>query len=123
MRTTILSVAAAVALLSLCAGCCSTTGQVARGQAPAPLPGDASPISDDGSSIGDNGSPISDEMCYEDGGVPCDGRGRRCNGQGRGDCWVPYHVPDDYVFPTPGPPATVQYPYYTCKGPDCFFHQ
>jgi hypothetical protein len=28
------------------------------------------------------------------------------------------------TYPAPGAmPGIVQYPYYTCKGPDCFFHQ
>ena len=35
-----------------------------------------------------------------------------------------YREPRDLVYPPPGDqPATVQYPYYTVKGPDCFFQQ
>ena len=46
--------------------------------------------------------------------------------------WAPTHyysfnykVPDNLVYPNPMPtPAgLVMYPYYTHKGPDCFFHQ
>lgn len=33
-----------------------------------------------------------------------------------------YREPCNLVYPPPGDqPATVQYPYYTVKGPDCFF--
>ena len=120
MRTTMLSVAAAVALLSLFAGCSTHTGQVARGQGPAAAPPPA-PVPAASEQIGD-------EVCDDEGEVPCDEvqamrRCRRCGGRGCQSCWVPYHVPRDFVFPNAGPPATVQYPYYTCKGPDCFFHQ
>jgi len=113
-----LPMAAAVALMSLLAGCCSQTGQLARAQGPAPAP-DAvvgKPVSEQ----------VGDEVCYE-GEEECDECDGMSGGRGYGGrCanWcVPYHVPHDYVFPVAGPPATVQYPYYTCKGPDCFFHQ
>lgn len=43
-------------------------------------------------------------------------------GHGGQDCVVKYRVPSDYVYPPPGDaPSTVVYPYYTHKGPDCFF--
>jgi hypothetical protein len=36
-----------------------------------------------------------------------------------------YKVPENLVYPSPSPtPAGMtMYPYYTLKGPDCFFHQ
>jgi hypothetical protein len=100
MRTTILSAAMAVALLSLAAGCCSQKSQVARGQAPS------------GNYINAYG-----EACEDPCNDECaDGRGCRLfNGR-------PYCVPRDLSYPPPGPPAIVQYPYYTCKGPDDFFY-
>jgi hypothetical protein len=41
------------------------------------------------------------------------------------DCYdFKYREPRDLVYPPPNAaPPVVQYPYYTCKGPDCFFHQ
>jgi hypothetical protein len=44
-------------------------------------------------------------------------------GFGGAPCAVRFRVPGDFVYPPPGDaPATVVYPYYTHKGPDCFFH-
>jgi hypothetical protein len=107
MRTTILSAALAVALLSLVTGCCSQKGQVARGQAPS------------GNYVNAHGE-VCDDPCNDD----CDYGRRRCRFcHGRGcACCQPYHVPRDLSYPPPGPPAIVQYPYYTCKGPDDFFY-
>lgn len=111
MRTMILSVAAATALLTLCVGCGSQRAQVARGQGPA------------GTYATAYGDPICDDEC-EVQKVKC----RRCSCKGRGcskccgGC-KPYCVPRDLSYPQAGPPAIVQYPYYTCKGPDCFFLQ
>ena len=35
-----------------------------------------------------------------------------------------YREPANMTYPPPqAQPSVVQYPYYTCKGPDCFFHQ
>jgi len=121
MRTTMLSISAAVALLSLFAGCSTPTGQVARGQGPAPEPAPAASeqVGDEVSYVGDEVSYEGDGECEEGQGIP----GRRRHGGRVQDWCVPYHVPHDFVYPNAGPPATVQYPYYTCKGPDCFFHQ
>jgi hypothetical protein len=106
MRTTILSAGLAVALLSLVTGCCTQNGQVARGQAPA------------GTYVNAHGE-VCEDPCNDD----CDYGRRRCRFcHGRGcACCQPYHVPRDLSYPPPGPPAIVQYPYYTCKGPDDFF--
>ena len=130
MRTTMLTAATAIALLPLFAGCCSQTGQIARGQAPAtaPAPDSVAPDSvapDSVVTAPAAGDPmVGDDECYDD--DDCDGM--RAGGHfGKhgcyGSCGVPYHVPHDFVFPQAGPPAVVQYPYYTCKGPDCFFLQ
>lgn len=103
MKTFVLPLFAA-ALLSLGVGC-STSSQVVRSQGP------SGPVV-----YGDC------EYCPEDCG-PYGGHG--CFG-----C-PPYNIPRDLAYP-PGTmggggfgamPAIVQYPYYTCKGPDCFFHQ
>lgn len=35
-----------------------------------------------------------------------------------------YKVPKNLTYPAANQmPAVIQYPYYTCKGPDCFFYQ
>lgn len=106
MRTTMLSITVAVALLPFFVGCSGQRGgQVARAQGPA----GGYPTANAGQS-GDD--------CYEQ-----SRRCNRCNGRGCRFC-RPYHVPTDLVYPQAGPAmATVQYPYYTNKGPDCFFLQ
>jgi hypothetical protein len=107
MRSSILSIVAAAALVPLFVGCSSQKAQVARGQAPA----------------GQNVTAYGDEICDEDGYAQSSRRHlcRHCGGRGCGFC-RPYHVPRDLSYPPQaGLPATVQYPYYTCKGPDCFF--
>jgi hypothetical protein len=107
MRPFILSIVAAAALVPLFVGCSSQRAQVARGQAPA----------------GQNVTAYGEEICDEDGYALSSRRHlcRHCGG--RGCCYCrPYHVPRDLSYPPEaGLPATVQYPYYTCKGPDCFF--
>jgi hypothetical protein len=36
---------------------------------------------------------------------------------------TPYHIPHDLSYPSAGDQfGVVQYPYYTHKGPDCFFY-
>ena len=38
--------------------------------------------------------------------------------------WYKYNHPQNLVYPQDNTPAAVvQYPYYTCKGPDDFFRQ
>lgn len=97
MRTRMLLMIAATICLPLAVGC-SQNSQVVRGQAP------ESYVVDDG-------------MCYDD--DCCD----HCHGRGCCHC-RPYRVPNDLSYPPPGDqPAIVQYPYYTNKGPDCFFHK
>lgn len=99
MKTIVLSLFA-VALLTLTVGC-GATSQVVRSQGP------SGPATYGG------------EYCPEDCNPYC--------ADGCIDCR--YNIPRDLSYP-PGAmggfgamPAVVQYPYYTCKGPDCFFHQ
>src|SRR5262249_50445989 len=101
---TMLSIAAAAAFVPLFAGCSNQRAQVARSQSPS----DAY--------VTAYGDGVCEENCYK-------GRGcRHCHGRGC-PCCRPFHVPRDLSYPPPGPPAIVQYPYYTCKAPDCFFLQ
>ena len=112
MRTMLLSVAAAALLLPLCVGCSSHRGQVARGQAPS------------GNYVTAYGDEVTDDPCDESCRRPC----RVCHGRGC-LCCRPYCIPGNLSYPPDGsnafggayPQAIVQYPYYTCKGPDDFF--
>ena len=108
MRATIMSVAAGAALLLVFTGCANSQkqsmaardhghAQVARGQSPSEA--------------------TSEEWCEEE----CDDNCRFCFGNGCCYC-RPYRVPCNLRYPPQGQqPGIVQYPYYTCKGPDCFF--
>jgi len=65
-----------------------------------------------------------DDYCEDVHFVPTErtSRCKFCQGHGCRRCCRPYHVPSDLAYPPqPDLPAIVQYPYYTCKGPDCFF--
>lgn len=104
MSKAILSILAALAFIPLAVGC-SQNGNIVRGQGPS------------------NGYVGSYDDCWE-----CPVHGDNCPGPSKCrhccKCCRPYHVPNDLSYPPPGDmPAVVQYPYYTCKGPDCFFHQ
>ena len=118
MRATILSVAAATALLPVLFGCCCSDkkSEVARGQAPAAAsqaPAAGQPST--GKYVNAYGEEC-DPNCFDDSGM-C----RHCRGAGC-KCCRPYRVPKNLVYPPEGQmPGIVQYPYYTCKGPDCFF--
>jgi hypothetical protein len=116
MRATILSAAAGAALLLLFTGCCSNCQkksmtsrnqvgpEVARSQSPA------------GETVTTSGEEWCDEDCFDE-----NGRCRHCWGHGCCHCRC-YRVPRNLSYPPPGElPGIVQYPYYTCKGPDCFF--
>ena len=108
MRTMLLAATAALFIPWL-TGCSSQSSQVARGQAPP-----ATYVNAHG------------EVCDEDCIDPDTGLCRFCRGRGCRRCahCRPYHVPRDLSYPPQGDlPAIVQYPYYTCKGPDCFFKQ
>ncbi len=108
MRTTMLSLVAAAACLPFAVGC-SQNSQVVRGQQPEFAPPAENVI---------YGDEYGDEDCDE-----CDRHGRHGRGCHCRKC-RPYCVPNDLVYPPPGDaPAVVQYPYYTVKGPDCFFHK
>jgi hypothetical protein len=109
MRATIMSVAAGAALLLLFTGCssCPTQSMAARKQAEAQLARSQSPSES-----------TAEDWCDDE----CDpGRCRHCWGNGCCFC-RPYRVPCNLRYPPQDqPPGIVQYPYYTCKGPDCFF--
>jgi hypothetical protein len=100
------SVAAAAALLPLFVGCSSQRSQVARAQSPS------------GQYVTAYGDEVCDDDCYDQGRRH---RCKHCGGRGCSACCRPYHVPTDLSYPPASPMAIVQYPYYTCKGPDCFF--
>ncbi len=112
MRTMLLSISAAAVLLPLCVGCSSQRSQVARGQAPS------------GTYVTASGDEVCDDPCDESCRKPC----RLCKGRGC-PCCRPYCIPRGLsyppdgggAYPGAGPMAIVQYPYYTCKGPDDFF--
>jgi hypothetical protein len=126
MRATIHSVAAGATLLLLFTGCCSncqkrtqaSLGQnqslVARSQSPSDTTATAS------STSSSTTTKTAEEWCEED----CfdeHGRCRFCWGHGCCHC-RPYCIPTNLRYPPEGElPGIVQYPYYTCKGPDCFF--
>lgn len=106
MRSALLTLVAAAACLPFAVGC-SQNSQVVRGQQP-------------------EYGPPAENVIYgdycEDDGDECDSR---CHRRGCRCCKCrPYCIPNDLVYPPPGDaPAIVQYPYYTVKGPDCFFHK
>ena len=108
---------AASLVIALISGCQSAPGLV-RGQSPAEPQGVAQPVS--------AMTPIRDPNAY--GAIDntyCD-----ANCLGGSGYYAPrqfytstYKVPKNLAYPPPNaPPAVVQYPYYTVKGPDCFFY-
>ena len=110
MRATILSVAVAAALLPALFGCSSQKSQVARGQTPAAA--SQPPTGTYANAYGEECDP----NCIDE-----SGKCRHCRGLGCRKC-RPYRVPKNLVYPPQDEqPGIVQYPYYTCKGPDCFF--
>ena len=146
MSRTILALIITTLWLPLAAGCSSNQG-VVRGQSPHELGPSTMLAGDSGGYSADSPycSDCSDGNCY--GGECCEescGRrhglglkhlcplGRHCRGQGcPGCCGAPAGLlSHDHHWAGYGPyagmmdwVATVQYPYYTCKGPDCFFYQ
>lgn len=113
MRATLLSLTLMAACLPFAVGCSSQRAQVAKaqvGQAQVARGQQA-----DYCPPGAQGNVVYGDYC-DDG----------CS-HGPGCCCLrcrPYCVPNDLVYPPPGDlPGIVQYPYYTTKGPDCFFHQ
>ncbi|MFO1023280.1 MAG: hypothetical protein U0903_21710 [Planctomycetales bacterium] len=54
----------------------------------------------------------------------CDQYGRPCRGRYPREWYrFSYQTPRNLTYPAPNmQPAVVQYPYYTLKGPDCFFY-
>lgn len=136
MRTTMLSLAAAIACLPFATGC-SQSSKVVRGQGPEYGPITASAMYEEGDGDADFDCDDDDGYYCDESGRPC-ARGRHCRCHGgchgchgccHGGCdeccfgGTPYCVPRDLAYPPPGDmPGIVQYPYYTSKGPDCFFH-
>lgn len=130
MRNTILCLALAAAWLPFAAGC-SQHSKVVRGQSP-----EYGPIAAEQMYDADDDCEDMDDC--DESGRPC--RCRRCHRHCHGGCFghgmcrsccdeccfggQPYCIPRDLAYPPPGDmPGIVQYPYYTNKGPDCFFHQ
>ena len=113
MRHKLLLLLAAAVLMPLATGC-GATSRVVRGQAPA-----------EAVAVGQTAAPMYDDSYIDDDcEYLCDDSGR-CHGPGcKCHMCLPYHIPCDLSYPPMGDmPGVVQYPYYTCKGPDCFFYQ
>lgn len=118
MRSKLLLLAATAVLLPFGVGCSSS--RVVRGQGP----GDPSVYQAQANAAYDAEYEYDDCDCEE-----CSRRDlrrarreeRRAN-RPHHQC-QPYHVPHDLSYPPHGDmPGIVQYPYYTNKGPDCFFY-
>ena len=117
-------------LAPLCVGCTSTPG-VVRGQSPA-----VTPVRDTMAQMAAHHDPRCDYRRDPNymvhGGPPigpgnpagpdqCDDR-RPNEWQPTHNLWYQYNQPRNLVYPQDNTPAAVvQYPYYTCKGPDDFF--
>jgi hypothetical protein len=115
MRHKLFLLVAAAVLLPLAVGC-SGRSQVVRGQGPA----GAIAVSPNAAGAAYDPNCVYEDECEEycDDGRHCHGPGCKCH-----HC-LPYHIPHDLSYPPMGDmPGVVQYPYYTCKGPDCFFYQ
>jgi len=76
------------------------------------------PELDGGSTV--HGGPYIDPSCDN---CPPGYGGHRCDEwQPTHHLWYKYNQPQGLVYPPDNTPAAVvQYPYYTCKGPDDFF--
>lgn len=125
MRRSLMLVAAGL-LLPLMTGCATNGPGVIRGQNPDVGP-DYGMIQPAGMRNNSNG-PYFDNQ----GVIYNDGSGAFCDSQNCGrDFCAPrqayrykYVVPQGLSYPDQNAmPGVVQYPYYTFKGPDCFFHQ
>lgn len=119
MRHKLLLLVAAAVLLPLAVGC-SGRSQVVRGQGPAAAYAGQSIAAQPGAATAGAYDP---NCVYEDEyGDYCDDS---CHGPAcKCRMCLPYHIPCDLSYPPMGDmPGVVQYPYYTCKGPDCFFYQ
>ena len=115
MRSALLSVIAAAAVLPFATGC-GQSSSIVRGQTPAPMQNVAMSSSDACCECG------YDCQCGPE--CECKGGTQACKHGKRFTLCRPYHIPNDLVFPSPCEmPAIVQYPYYTTRGPDDFFHQ
>jgi hypothetical protein len=111
MRQTILALVAIV-LVPFAVGC-SQNSQIVRGQAPAESQAWASAANGEEAECDDPNCPHCRKRSW------CE----RCRSHCCCHC-EPYCIPCDVSFPPAGDlPGIVQYPYYTNKGPDCFFHK
>lgn len=111
-------------LAPMCIGCTSAPG-VVRGQSPSARDSMVHQAGHHADYVLDQNSEVH--------GGPYIGPGESCppGGGGRSNChewqpthnlWYQYNQPRDLVYPAENTPAAVvQYPYYTCKGPDDFF--
>ncbi len=70
------------------------------------------------------GGPYIGPECDECDGGPHAGLGCPHEWHPTHNLWYQYDHPQGLVYPADNTPAAVvQYPYYTCKGPDCYFHK
>lgn len=123
MRLMSIQVVAATLVIGLMAGCASSPA-VMRAQSP-----DGNPDGPYGAVQQVNHSGSSDYY-YNMGMDPMAQGYCGPDGCGHEFCAPPscyrfqYRVPQGLNYPPPNAmPGMVQYPYYTVKGPDCFFHQ
>jgi len=125
MKHTSIKAAVASLVLVLMSGCASGTA-LTRGQSPegyrnAPTGRAVQPV-----------AYTETDQYYRNLQMDPAAQGYNCNPDGFGHqfCAPPqshrfeYVVPQGLNYPDPNAqPGVVQYPYYTVKGPDCFFHQ
>ena len=124
MRNLSMGAATACLLMAIVSGCASSPvvrGQSSEGMVPAPR----------GGSIQRAGYTNYDQY-YNSMGMDPSFQALDCGPDGCGHefCAPPQHYKFQYVVPQGlnyppqnAMPGVVQYPYYTVKGPDCFFHQ
>ncbi|MES2792043.1 MAG: hypothetical protein V4719_20680 [Planctomycetota bacterium] len=124
MRNLSIGAATAGLLIALLSGCASSP-VVMRGQSPEGMSRTA------GGTIQRAGHTNYDQYYYDMGMDPSV-QNLDCgpDGCGREFCAPPQHYKFQYVVPQGlnyppqnAMPGVMQYPYYTVKGPDCFFHQ
>ena len=123
MRNMSLGAATAGLLIALLSGCASSP-VVTRGQSP-----EGARMANSGA-IQRVGYANYDNYYYDMGMDPVAQNYCGPDGCGHEFCSPPQHYKFQYVVPQGlnyppqnAMPGVVQYPYYTVKGPDCFFHQ
>jgi hypothetical protein len=128
MEHTSIKAAVAGLVLVLMSGCASGTGLTTRAQSP-----DGYRTQPRGRAIQQVAyNPTNTNQYYDSMQMDPNAQGTNCNPDSFGHefCAPPtssrfqYVVPQGLNYPQPNAmPGVVQYPYYTVKGPDCFFHQ